>query len=190
MELNLPTPCAADLLALRLNPDGIKAALNVKSTLARIVRVLEPETIVAIAQQRNPGCSMLEAVGALSVIAAYQESEVETFNALVRVVEAEEKKLMKPILNAVVSRMFEVMREIETFPHRITLAKQGREVSVKKLIDAGASRTDAERIAGESQGESVAELEAERDALIVEHAALRTFVRTKNPVDIPAGFSL
>jgi hypothetical protein len=87
-------------------------------------------------------------------------------------------------------RLFEVMQKLADFPNRIALTKCGRVTSIKKLVDAGASREDAERIASEKQGETVAELEAERDAMIKEKTALQRFLRTKDPVDIPPGFSL
>lgn len=185
MNLSLPSPCAADMLALRNDRAAIRAALDLKTQLARIVAALQPETLVAVALQRAPGFSMLEAVGALSVIASRSEAEVASFNALARAVQAEEAERIKPIFDAAVRCMFDRAEKISNYPRRIELAKSDSAASVKKLIEAGASQADAERIASEKQGATVAELEAERDALIAEHELLKLFVKTKAQSDIP-----
>ena len=191
MKLDLPPPCVDDLRKLRNDRAAIRAALDVKSTLARIVNAMQPETITAIAQQRAPGCTSIEAIGALSVLAAYVESEVEAFNALARAVKAEEAERMRPITEAATRRLFEVMKEIERMPRRIETARTSQVLSVKLLIDAGCSRADAERIAREkNQGvgiaEQVAEMETTLADLIEEKDALQKFLRTKLPEDAPA----
>ena len=56
-------------------------------------------------------------------------------------------------------------------------------------MDAGASRVQAEEILFKKQGQSVWEIEAERDLLVAENDSLQRLIKTKDIADLPSGFA-
>lgn len=190
MNLSLPTPNAADLLALRNDRPAFIAAVELQRDLAKAVGKLLPETLAAIAVQHMPGATRLEAIGNLQAKFADFNAAISDFNNLAVAARNEYLDKIKPVFDRVSRRHFEINHDLGRIKSRIESAKSVRKGSIKALVDAGASQSQAEAIILEQSNQVVAELVAEHDALVAENETIRCFLKSKNLSDLPQGFSL
>lgn len=163
---------------------GSRQAIN---ALQELLYVIQPSSIIALAQDRHPESNPGEAValllGEIDLFAAAVKKYQSQFGAVADA----EKARQAPTVSRATSRMFAVMKEIELAQHRKTNSAGEVVQRRKKLEDMKVPQADIERLAPAFDASMA---EAEIQVLKVELAALEGFIATRDESLLPGGFVL
>lgn len=183
---NLPSPTAAEVLAMHNNKSALLAAMAAARALQEVASSISPQTIIAIAQQRHGGMPALMAVANLQAeindLAATIAEHGQEFE-VARIGEAER---LQPLVSSACRRTLAIAEHIQNIQKRIARTETDIAIRRQKLKEGGLSMAEIQQLA---PVDNTPALQAECADLATEAEALENFLRTKDESHLPADFA-
>lgn len=164
-----------------LDPDMIAAAEKFLGNVARSARSLHPTSLVATAMTHHPELSPKEALNLfvmeMTPLFAAMMKHSDTIDARIKA----EREQLAPVVAAVGHRSLDIQRRVEHIDRLISNSKSRRDGKRGQLIAAGLNLAEVNSHANDD----TFDLQDEREALLVEQAALERFMASRDMGDLP-----
>lgn len=169
-------------------PDSaaLQAARELRDTTADQIKRVRADAIAAMAQERHPECTAVEAVNAFSAELTFELAPLLDSSEALAKAETEACARQKPIVDAAARRTLQIAKRIADIEQVIKYSKHVSSDSHRaELFHSGRSTVQMNELAAPRDCSA---LLAEQAELHIESDALEKFLRSRDERDLPEKF--
>lgn len=190
-KTNPPLPSADEIRTFRHDPQALRAAVKLRADLSHGIRLLEPETLLALARQYFPGEDAYQALVKFGLETTAVLRDLAAHGEDVRSIAGAEAEYLEPLVATATRRVLEIPSKLEAVTSQLRLMDVAANERRENLRKAGVAGEDLERLMAEGADERTARrtsLNAEHQALLAEQESLARFLDTRDEQYLPADF--
>lgn len=190
-KTNPPLPSADEIRAFRHDSQALRAAVKLRADLSQGIRLLEPETLLALARQYFPGEDDYQALVKFGLETTAVLRDLAAHGEDVRSIAGSEAEYLAPLVATATRRVLEIPSKLEGVKSQLRLMDVTANERRENLRKAGVADEDLERLMAEGADERTARhtsLNAEHQALLAEQESLARFLKTRDEQYLPADF--
>ena len=172
---------------MRLARTGVIAeADGLRREVSKVFAALNPAAIVALALSRNPEHSATVALERFKREVAELLDLLSASSDALQAAQRAERQRLACAVAAAAHRTLEIVGDVNRIESLIRSREADGQGKRDRLRKEGLSGAELDRAAAPFDP---SELQAERAALLAEQSTLETFLKTRDPQHIPAGFA-
>lgn len=184
-KTNLPVPALDDLIALQRDTETRCAAFRLRADLVKGIQCIEPETLIALANEAFPDESACQALAKFGLEVTATLHELAYHGADVRSLLAAERDRLEPLKQAAVKRLHEAVQRLGNIPRIIASAEGTAREKREELKRLGVE--DLATLERAAPMPNRAAFEREARSLEAEIIALEAFIRDGDESILPPG---